>query len=135
MWANFGPAVQVKHLTLDPTLAEHIVDQIESDHIVIVCKDADAEVIETITKQIGWGKRVRGIVRESDLVNWYEKCLRGKFSAELGQVLLTQLSNGFRAEFPHNTQVLDLMKERKYTEVIPAPLWQAITDKVVAPRP
>jgi len=85
MWANFGPAVQVKHLTLDPTLAEHIVDQSESDHIVIVCKDADAEVIETITKQIGWGKRVRGIVREYDLVNWYEKCLRGNSRQSLGK--------------------------------------------------
>jgi len=53
MWANFGPAIQVKHLTLDPQKAEMIVDQIESDNIVIACRDADQEVIQAMLKQIG----------------------------------------------------------------------------------
>ncbi len=64
MWANFGVAVQVKHLTLNEKLAYNISDQVESDSIVIVCKDAEANVIETVLKQIGWGKRVRGIIKE-----------------------------------------------------------------------
>ena len=34
MWANFGPTVQVKHLTLNEDLASTIIDQVESDHIV-----------------------------------------------------------------------------------------------------
>lgn len=43
---NFGPAIQVKHLTLDGKLAQTIIDQVENDNIVIVCCDADAEVID-----------------------------------------------------------------------------------------
>lgn len=133
MWANFGPAVQVKHLTLDSELAEQIVDQVESDHVVIVCKDADANVIRTIARQIGWGRRVRAIVKESDLIRWYEKCLRGRFAADLGESLLKHLSQGFKAEFPHNTVVHDLMEERGYTAIIPLPRWKTDTDKMVAP--
>ena len=30
--------------------------------------------METIISQIGWG-RVRGIVKESKLIEWYELCL------------------------------------------------------------
>jgi hypothetical protein len=133
MWANFGPAVQVKHLTLNSELAERIVDQVESDHVVVVCTDADATVIRTITKQIGWGQRVRAIVTESDLIRWYDKCLRGKFSNELGGPLLKHLSEGFKAEFPHNTRIHDFMKERGYTELVPSARWKTSTDELVAP--
>jgi type II restriction enzyme len=56
MWADFGPAVQVKHLTLNEELATTIIDQVESDHIVIVCRDSDANAIQAVAKQIGWGR-------------------------------------------------------------------------------
>jgi hypothetical protein len=131
--AEFRLAVQVKHLTLNSELAERIVDQVESDHVVVVCTDADAGVIRTITKQIGWGQRVRAIVTESDLVGWYEKCLRGKFASELGEPLLKHLSNGFKAEFPHNTRIHDFMKEREYTGLAPTARWKTETDERVAP--
>ena len=100
MWANFGPAIQVKHLTLDGSLAQSIVDQVESDHIVIVCRDADAKVIEVVAKQINWGRRVRGIVSESELIAWYERCMRGENAATLARPLLRRLSDSFKAEFP-----------------------------------
>lgn len=38
MYSNWGPAIQVKHLSLDVSLAENIVSDISSDRIVIVCK-------------------------------------------------------------------------------------------------
>ncbi len=34
MWANFGIAIQVKHLTLNSELAVSIIDQVESDNIL-----------------------------------------------------------------------------------------------------
>lgn len=55
MWSNFGPAIQVKHLTLNPTRAEEIVNQVESDNIVVVCRATDKQVIETVMRQISWG--------------------------------------------------------------------------------
>jgi type II restriction enzyme len=114
MWANFGPAIQIKHLTLNPELAQNIVDQIESDHIVIVCRDADVAVIKMITTQISWGQRVRGIVCQSELINWYDLCLRGKYAQILSQPLINCLSDSFRKEFPHSIALTEFLAERNY---------------------
>ena len=118
MWANFGVAVQVKHLTLNEKLANSIANQVESDSLVIVCKDAEAKVIETVLKQIGYGARVRGIVKESDLIKWYEKCLRGKFSEKLAKPLLERLLNGFEAEFPFSTTLAEFLESRGYNDLV-----------------
>lgn len=128
MWANFGAAIQVKHLTLNDRLANSIVDQVESDSIVIVCKDADAVVIQTIIRQIGWGLRVRGIVKETDLINWYERCLRGQFSDNLAIPLIEKLRTGFRAEFPQSFALTDFLEERGYMNITPPELWKTETD-------
>jgi len=128
MWANFGPAIQVKHLNLNSDAVSSIVDQVETDQIVIVCRDADAEVIKTVLGQIGWGRRVRGIVRESDLISWYEKCLRGRFANKLARPLLEHLSNGFKAEFPQSGAITDFLKERGYLSNPPPERWRTEVD-------
>lgn len=115
MWANFGPAVQVKHLTLDGSLASQIVDQVESDHIVVVCQQCEADVIRIVARQIGWGRRVLGIVTETELTEWYERCLRGKYAKELGTTLLNNLLTGFEAEFTQDSEVAGFILERGYT--------------------
>ena len=112
MWANFGPAVQIKHLSLDEKLATGIVDQVESDRVVIVCKDADTKTLEIVLKQIGWGKRVQGIVKESDLIDWYERCLRGKFANRLAAPLLERMREGFKAEFPVAAKGVEFCEQR-----------------------
>ena len=124
MWANFGPAIQVKHLTLNATQASNIVDQVESDCIVLVCKDTEAHVIQTITQQIGWGRRVRGIVTESNLIAWYTRCLRGDFSSTIAQPLLTRLLENFKAEFPQNDTLTYFLEERGYTKPSPSVIWR-----------
>lgn len=75
MHSNWGPAIQIKHLSLDEELAESIVTGIMSDKIVIVCKDVDKKVILSLLTQIGWKSRIQSIVTESDLIIWYEKAL------------------------------------------------------------
>jgi len=132
MWANFGPAIQVKHLTLNERRANAIVDQIESDHVVIVCRDADANAIRAITKQICWGRRVRGIVRESDLIGWYERCLRGKFADRLAKPLLRELLSEFEAEFPQAKSIGGFLVERGYAASTPHKLWHTKSDAIVA---
>lgn len=124
MWANFGPAIQVKHLSLDTSLAHTIVDQVESDHIVIVCKESDAQVIQAITQQITWGQRVRGIVTEADLIMWYERCLRGQFCQELANPLLQHLRLGFNAEFPQTHTIIDFLEVRAYPSLNNHTLWR-----------
>lgn len=124
MLANFGVAVQVKHLTLNEKLAISIANQVESDSIVIVCKDAEAKVIETVLKQIGYGARVGGIVKESDLIKWFEKCLRGIFSGKLAKSLLERLFNGFEAKFPFSTTLVEFLESRGYNKLPVPRMWK-----------
>ncbi|MEL4898112.1 HaeII family restriction endonuclease, partial [Crocosphaera sp. Alani8] len=124
MWANFGPVIQVKHLSLNPAQVETIIDQVESDNIIIVCRDADASVISTLMKQIGWGKRVRGIVKESQLIEWYYRCLRGNFSQQISQPLMNLLQQSFAEEFPEVTEIREFYQERQYTDIQLPQMWQ-----------
>ena len=73
MYSNWGPAIQIKHLCLDVSLAENIVNSVSSDRIVIVCKDAEKDIILSLLTQIGWRGRIQSIITESDLINWYKK--------------------------------------------------------------
>ena len=73
MYSNWGPAIQIKHLCLDVSLAENIVNSVSSYRIVIVCKDAEKDIILSLLTQIGWRGRIQSIITESDLINWYKK--------------------------------------------------------------
>jgi type II restriction enzyme len=124
MWANFGLAIQVKHLSLDQEQVELAVDQIESDRIVIVCRDVDARAIEMVTKQISWGQRVKGFITESDLIKWYELCLRGKFAVQTGLVLMNNLTTGFKSDFPQVDAFGEFWEERGYAYLSIDSFWE-----------
>lgn len=117
MYSNWGPAIQIKHLSLDASLAESIVNNVSSDKIVIVCKDAEKEVIVSLLSQIGWRSHIQSIVTETDLINWYEKALRGSYSNELGDKLLYCLAQEIADEFPSVDTTPDILKDRHYEKV------------------
>ena len=73
MWANFGLAIQIKHLSLTEDLAKGVVGEIPADRIIVVCKDAEEKLILSLLNQIGWKSRIQAIVVWSDLESWYEK--------------------------------------------------------------
>ncbi len=123
MWANFGPAIQVKHLALDAVKTERIVDQIESDNIVIVCQSIAKSVIEILLSQTSWFSRVKGIVKEEELINWYERCLRGQHATILARTLLDRLSNEFKKEFPQAATIVDFLEDRQYLELESPERW------------
>lgn len=123
MWANFGPTIQVKHLTLNPKLAQSIVNQVQSDNVIVVCRAADKQVIEIVLQQIDWGQKVRGIITEADLEKWYEHCLRGKYASLLAQKLLTKLSQEFKKEFPQAAAIVDFIDERGYMRIASPDIW------------
>jgi len=112
IWSNFGPVVQVKHVTLTDEIAEDICEEITADHIVIVCNDSERETIERICKQLG--QRIQGIITQNQLVKWYDEALHGKFSNILGNSLLNSLRQEFRNEFPHSVTFDTFYNERKY---------------------
>lgn len=117
MYSNWGPAIQVKHLSLDEELAERIVSSISSDNIVIVCKDAEKKVILSLLNQIGWKNRIQSIITENELVDWYEKALRGKYSSILGMVLLEKLITEIELEFPSLVKFPKQILDRNYQNI------------------
>lgn len=117
MVANWGPAVQIKHLSLDAERAESIVSSINSDKIIIVCKSAEKDVILSLLTQIGWKSRIQSIITENDLCVWYEKALRGKYGEMLGDRLLKTLIEEIAEEFPSVENGADRLKERNYDSI------------------
>jgi len=115
MWANFGPAVQIKHLSLTEEFAEEIVSQVSADRIVIVCKTAEKNIIERILKQLGFSDKVQGIITQNDLEKWYAKCFSERYKSVLGATLLKDLNKEFLAEFPSLGDALTgFMESRGY---------------------
>jgi len=124
IWANFGPAIQVKHLTLTPELVEDIADDITADRIVIVCLNTEREAIEALLKQVGWSGRIQGIITINDLDDWYKLCLSKKYRASLGAKLLQDVGREFAAEFPSSKEIAPFMAKRGYDKIVMPPDWQ-----------
>ncbi len=126
MWANFGMAIQIKHLSLTEELAENIVSSVSSDRIVIVCKDTEETLIVSLLNQIGWKSKIQSVITESDLKKWYEKALRGQFANETGNLLLSKLKTEIQVEFPVTNSVdfFDFQKQRKYDVLKLNGLWK-----------
>lgn len=124
IWANFGPAIQVKHLTLTPEIVTDIVDDIAADKIVIVCLDTERESIETLLKQVGYDERIQGIITINDLDCWYNLCLSKKYRDNLGCNLLKDAQREFAAEFPSSAEIEPFMKKRCYNEIVLPSDWQ-----------
>lgn len=117
IYSNWGPAIQVKHLALDEELAEDIVTGISSDRIVIVCKSAEQRLIVSLLNQIGWKSKIQSIITEQDLIRWYDKALRGKFSKELGLKLMHILQTEIEGEFPSLNRGFDVLADRNYDDI------------------
>jgi len=117
MYSNWGPAIQIKHLSLDEELAENIVDSVSSDRIIIVCKDAEQKVIYSLLNQIGWKSKIQSIITEQNLVLWYQKALKGKYSNIIGNDLLKCLSTEINFEFPSILETPELLKSRHYDKI------------------
>lgn len=119
MWANFGLAIQIKHLSLSQELAEDIVSSVTADRIVIVCKQAEQKIIVSLLNQIGWKSKIQSIITEIDLINWYEKALRGEYSAQIGDKILQILSDEIKVEFPatDDGEFQRFYKSRRYDKL------------------
>jgi type II restriction enzyme len=123
MWANFGAAIQIKHLTLTADIVEEIVENIPADRIVIVCIESEKQAIETLLNQVGWGERIQGIITISDLGEWYSLCLSEKYKTTLGGTLLSDLLREFEAEFPSSEHIEPFMEERGYDKLTVPESW------------
>jgi type II restriction enzyme len=128
MWANFGPAIQVKHITIDETTVVEINQNIMADKIVIVCKMAEKSKIESITRQLGLGEKIRGFITETDLIEWYQKCTNTEYESSLGKDVIGALIKEFKLEFPLTTasEIDKFFKERGYSQIPENTIWSGV---------
>ncbi len=125
MWANFGVAIQIKHLSLSTGLADDITNNITADKIIIVCKECEKNVLVSVLQQFGSTNRIQSVITEDELEVWYEKALRGKSAELLGDKVLHRLKNEFIAEFPSTTEFHDFFIERGYDQLSLTDVWQS----------
>ncbi len=119
IYSSWGAVIQVKHLTLDEELAEDITSNISSDRVIIVCRDAEKNIILSLLTQIGWRSHIQSIITEQDLTLWYEKALRGKYANLTGEKLLSCLREEIAGEFPVTSSIPDILKSRHYEKLSP----------------
>lgn len=125
MWANFGPAIQVKHVTLSPTAASNIASEVMAQKIVVVCKIAEQKVIDSVMRQLGLGGKIRGFITEKDLIEWYNLCMSQKYSTTIGKDVIRSLLEEFTIEFPlTQSEVMEkFFAEREYSLDVLKGVW------------
>ena len=128
MVANFGPAIQVKHLTLDADAIADICDGLTADRIVIVCKDTEVTIVDAVIKQLGLSDRLQGLVTFSDLQTWYKVCLSPQNRKTLGESLLKDFIREFSNEFPSLDGLESFMSSRQYQAVKLSKDWTVAVD-------
>lgn len=121
MWTNFGPIVQVKHLRLDESLADDIAENVITDDVVIVCRDADESLIISLLNQVGIP--IRGIITFADLKIWYALCTQ-KYPENMGTSLIQNLRQEFLQEFPILGEIDLFLQERGYDPNILTHIWE-----------
>jgi type II restriction enzyme len=111
--------VQIKHLSLDEDLAKGVVTSITSNKIIIVCKSIEENIINSLLTQIGWRSRIQAVITIDELVCWYEKALTGTYSSELGEKIISTLSDEIKNEFPSvgSNDFQEFKKIRLYNEL------------------
>ena len=125
MWANFGVAIQIKHISLTPATVEDISSSISADRIIIVCKESEKDVLVSVLKQFGSASRIQSVITEDELDEWYEKALRGQSSELIGDKILQKLANEIRVEFPSTTSEFDgFFDTRGYHHLASVDFWQ-----------
>lgn len=122
---NFGTMVQVKHVSLDGSTASKIENRAFVGNVVVVCREAEKEVIQKVAEQLGYDK-VKAVVTIDDLESWYETAF-DKYPERIGAKALDALREEFGREFQRGDwkipDIDDFMDERNYPE--PSGVWQS----------
>ena len=124
MWANFGVAIQIKHLSLTSEIADDISRNIAADRIIIVCKACEKDVLISVLRQFGSANRIQSVITEDELDVWYEKALRGESARLIGDRVLQRLENEIKVEFPSTVEFDEFFASRGYQRLPLVDIWR-----------
>lgn len=123
IWANFGVAIQIKHLSLTLPMADDIASDITADRIIVVCKECEKEVLVSVLQQFGNAGRIQSVITEDDLDLWYEKALRGRSAKLIGDKVMKRLEDEIKVEFPSTAEFEGFFAERGYGHLSLIGIW------------
>ncbi len=112
--SNFGSMIQVKHINLNNENIEEISHNIESDTMIIICKDIDKKYIDIILKQVGIGKKIKSIITTSDLEKLYKKSFEKQYYKKLASKIIEKIIAELQLEFPSAKNIADFINIRNY---------------------
>lgn len=118
LWANFGPAVQVKHVSIDADALGDIAGNMQADRVIIVCADAHKIAIEAVVGAVGSVSQIKAVVTRTDIVRWYTTALSPKYAPYTVPILHNRLLEEFDREIPvgERSRFHEIAAERGYTE-------------------
>lgn len=104
MWCNFGPAIQLKHISLlNKSVAENIVEdilsQIDSNSTILICKDCPNSIRTHLLSEFD---TLKGIITQEEITEmYYTLCDRSnKNGKENEKRILEELLQQYDMEFP-----------------------------------
>lgn len=123
---NFGQMVQVKYVNISESAVKKIDKRAFVDEIIIVCKDAERSIIESVTSQIGY-ERIRAIVTISEIKKWVDKAFN-EYPTTLGSKIIFFLKNEFGEEFTQGDwkipDIENFMEDRNYSDTNLFGIWK-----------
>lgn len=138
LWASYGPAIQVKNISLSTDQIEKITDAVRADRFIIVCKDVEKSVIQSVLQQSGDFSKVQSIVTFEDISRWYEIAFSEPFRSSIGKKALDSLRQEFDYEFPYSstasegTSLARFMDERGYSRITLSREWRLLKQDLIA---
>lgn len=115
MWANFGPAIQIKHCPLTKKIAQAIIEPINADRVIIVCKNVSQTALTSIYADQKLKSKIQCLLTEKDLANWYKKVAH-EYPQSLSDAVIATIQAQLKAEFPTSDQddFQQFIKSRNY---------------------
>jgi type II restriction enzyme len=104
IWCNFGPAVQVKHISIanrndGKDIIEDILSQLDSDATIVFCKNCPSYVKDYLLQEFS---SLKGIITQNEVTRiYYSLCDRSKENGQENEArILNELLKQINLEFP-----------------------------------
>jgi hypothetical protein len=92
-------AIRIKYIAIDNDTVPANSHSMTNEKMIIVCKDAEKAVIKHLTILFGLEERIRGIIPEHTLFEWYHKCTSPQYMNSMGKPVIETLNKRFKKEF------------------------------------
>ena len=123
MWANFGTAVQVKHVAMNAAAIGQLLGKLDASEVVVVCKSITEGDRQVAVEKAAQNHKTLRIVQASDLVQWYDQLCASDGSDNWPSMVLGELTHVLQSEFPQAVRFAEFYAERQYAAVHTSPLW------------